>query len=628
MFEKIFRKEWKDKLDLLIFALAGILIYVLAFLLLPGRRDLVDILTGAVTVIFLPFVGLLLGAGGFAAEFKDDAWAYLFSRPVKRSTVWLAKYAALLTILAAVLLLFAVVVRVVPGLSRTVADLGAKDLSGGFSLMSLGFLLSWALLTVGFSLSFLTERQYAVVFSSLLIWALLEFGAFLLWLPFLAPLAGSPVSAAALAPFTILLPIGLALASLLAFARTDFSQPARKVRDFAKFGLPLLLAALVLGAVWSAAAAAAGGRGRAIYDLQVYDSSAYFAGRGKVFRFDAADGRLRTIAKARVPLGFEIGGGKMVFINYAFETRRSVSADLWMMNTDGSGAAPLNVTSRKDSPFFGRHPVSFQISPDGRSVVFAARGTGKRPARWLLGSIKADGSGLRSFPLDVDEGYWIRFVGWTAGGRDALVFAVPSGRSAAEGAATRLFRFDPETGACRLLAEDIQYPSGDRRGVQRSFAFVSRCEDDRSTVLGLMDVESGDKREVVRDSSIDWYRWSDDGSRLAFFAGKRTLGIYSPAEGRVTVRRELEDFDPGRLGPSLIWVRGGAGLAIKQVRDGAGHLVLLDADLSETGALPLPFDVDEAGWLVGIGAYVLVLNWEEDQLWLADLDAGTWRKIY
>jgi ABC-type transport system involved in multi-copper enzyme maturation permease subunit len=86
MFEKIFRREWKDKLDLLIFACAGILLHILAFLLLPGKKDLLDILTGAMTVIFLPFIGLLLGAGGFAAEFKDDAWAYLFSRPVRRST--------------------------------------------------------------------------------------------------------------------------------------------------------------------------------------------------------------------------------------------------------------------------------------------------------------------------------------------------------------------------------------------------------------------------------------------------------------------------------------------------------------------------------------------------------------
>lgn len=161
MFEKIFRKEWKDKLDLLIFALAGILLYVAAFLLFPERKELVDILTGAMTVIFLPFVGLLLGAGGFSSEFKDDAWAYLFSRPVKRSTVWLAKYCALLTILAAVLLVFAAAVRLVPEMNAAVADLSLKDLGGGTSLMSLGFLLSWVLLTISFSLSFLTDKQAA-----------------------------------------------------------------------------------------------------------------------------------------------------------------------------------------------------------------------------------------------------------------------------------------------------------------------------------------------------------------------------------------------------------------------------------------------------------------------------------
>lgn len=632
MFEKIFKKEWKDKRDLLVFALAGILLYALAFLLLPEKKDLLDILTGAMTVIFLPFVGLLFGAGGFAAEFKDDAWAYLFSRPVKRSTIWLAKYAALLTMLAAVLLLFAVTVRVVPGLSAVVSELSFGGLgigaSDGISWMSLGFLLSWVLLTIGFSLSFLTEKHYAVVFSSLLIWAALEFGLFRFWMPLLASHVGYPMSADALAPFTVLVPIGLALASFLAFAHADFTQPARKVRDLAKFAAPLLIAALILGTIWTTAGASRES-GRRIFALEVQDGSVYFQSAGKIFRFDAEDGRLRTIARARTFWEISVGGAKLAFNKYAFKSRGSASVDLWMMNTDGSGAAPLGVTSRKDSPFFGLHPLSFQVSPDEGSVVFAAKDTRKRPARWLLGSVRADGTGLEAFPLDIDEAYWARFVGWSPDGRDPLIYVVPSGRVAdRETATTRLFRLDLETGSSELLAENIHYPAGDRRASQRFFAFASRSEGDRSVALFLLDIESGEKREVVRDSSIDWYRWSADGDRLAFLAGKRRLGVYSPAEGKVTVLREFESLDPGRLGPALAWVRGDAGLVLKESRNGRGYLVVLDGDLSEKRTLPLPFAVDEAGGLIGVGSSVLVLNGEEYQLWLADLDTGAWRKIY
>jgi len=632
MFVKIFRREWKDKLDLLIFACAGILLHILAFLLLPERRDLLDILTGAMTVIFLPFIGLLLGAGGFAAEFKDDAWAYLFSRPVKRSTIWLAKYAALLTILAAVLLAFSAAVRVVPGLSGTVADLGINDLGGGLSLMSLGFLLSWVLLTIGFSLSFLTERQYAVVFLSFLIWAALAFGVFRFWMPLLASHVGNPMSPGVLFPFTILIPAALAVASLWALLRTDFSQPARKARDFAKFAAPLLITALILGTIWTTARVSRE-IGRRIFELQVQGSSAYFATPGKILRFDAEGGRLRTIARARAPWGrIAVGGDKVVFIKYAFETRRNVFADLWMMNTDGSGAASLGVTSRKGSPFFGLHPVSFQISPDGQGVVFAAKNFRERPARWLIGSVKTDGTGLEAFPLDIDEASWawIHFVGWSPDGRGPLVYLFPDGRAMREAAAvSRLVRFDLETGSSELLAENTHFIHPILNlSVSRQFvALVSRSEADQR-LLVLMDITSRERREVVRADSIEWYRWTDDGNRLAFLAGKRRLGVYSSAEKRVIISREFENFDPGRLGPALTWVREGAGLALKVVRNGAGYLVELDGDLSEQQAMPFPFDVNEAGYLVGIGASVFVLNSDKDQLWLADLDTGAWRKIY
>jgi ABC-type transport system involved in multi-copper enzyme maturation permease subunit len=631
MFEKIFRREWKDKLDLLIFACAGILLHILAFLLLPGKKDLLDILTGAMTVIFLPFIGLLLGAGGFAAEFKDDAWAYLFSRPVRRSTVWLAKYAALLTILAAVLLVFSAAVRVVPGLSGTVADLGIEDLGGGLSLMSLGFLLSWVLLTIGFSLSFLTERQYAVVFSGLLIWAAFEFGLFRFWMPLLASHVGYPMSPDVLFSFTILIPAALALASLWAFVRTDFSQPARKARDFAKFAAPLLIAALILGTIWTTAGVSRE-RGRRIFVLEVHDASVYFESAGKIFRFDAEDGRLRTIARARTFGGISVGGGKLAFNKQVVRSGRSVSVDLWMMNTDGSGAAPLAVTSREDSPFRGAYPRLASLSPDGGRVAFAAKDPQKRPARWLLGSVRVDGTGLEAFPLDIDEASWawIRIVGWSPDGRGLLVYLFPDGRAVRETAAVpRLVRFDLETGSSELLAENTYFihPIFNLSASQQFIAFVSRSEADRR-LLVLMDITSRERQEVVRADSIEWYRWTDDGSRLAFLAGKRRLGVYSPAEKRVIMSREFENFDPGRLGPALTWVRGGAGLALKEIRDGAGYLVELGGDLSEKRAVPFPFDVNEAEYLVGIGASVLVLNSDKDQLWLADLDTGAWRKVY
>ncbi len=631
MVRKMFWREWKQRLDLLIFALAGILLYLAAFSYFSGKKDLLDILTGTVTLIFLPFIGLLLGSSGFAAEFKNDAWAYLFSRPVKKSTIWLTKYFAALTILAAVLIVFAVAARIIPGLGATMTEFDLKNLGIGFSqrmsFMPLGFMLSWILLTVSFSLSFLSEKQYAIVFLTVLILAALEFGLLQFLLFFLAPKIGYRIRLIGLVSFPLLIPLSFALASLLTLGRTDFSQPGKKVSDFIKHAVPFMAVALLLASVWTAASAM---RERAprISNFQVQGAKVYFATPKKIFSFDPERNSLRLLGRVRqIWTKISIGGHKLAFVKYNFDLKYRESCELWVMNTDGTGVESLRVTSREGSPF---SEASFlfpvEVSPDGQRVAFATKDYRTRPVQWLLGCVNTDGTGLKSYSLGMPDIYWVRFAGWIPDGQELLIFINPDVRATERG--SRLVRFNLATGATEVLAEHILRPAGGQLSQNRLIAFISRDEIEAVQVLTLLDIENREKWEIYRASSIDGSRWSEDGSRLAFLAEKHTLGMYSVTEKKITALREFKDVGFNFYGLSLAWIFGGEALVMGEFSERGGDLLLLNSDLSEKKTIPFPFAADLVRWIEGVDKSVVVYQKEKEELWGVDLINNEWRKIY
>ncbi len=92
MFGKLFLKEWKEKIHIFLFALAFQAIFVILVMAYSAKKDLIELLTSAMILVFFPLVALLLGSSAFYSEFKDGAWAFLFSRPAKKWNIWLTKY--------------------------------------------------------------------------------------------------------------------------------------------------------------------------------------------------------------------------------------------------------------------------------------------------------------------------------------------------------------------------------------------------------------------------------------------------------------------------------------------------------------------------------------------------------
>jgi ABC-type transport system involved in multi-copper enzyme maturation permease subunit len=152
MLRRMIVKEWKEKTNLMVFGLAVFVLFSVAFSVYAKDPETLDLLVSTLLLVFPVAFALLLGASGFASEFQDGAWAYLFSRPVKRWRIWLAKYASLLTVLYGVILLLDLLIRFHPVL-RTAYMTFSFSVIGELSHSQFLYLLPLLFITTAFSLS-------------------------------------------------------------------------------------------------------------------------------------------------------------------------------------------------------------------------------------------------------------------------------------------------------------------------------------------------------------------------------------------------------------------------------------------------------------------------------------------
>ena len=235
MFTALYFKEWREKALVFVFAL-GLLVLLLGAQFFVQNKDLREWLVYAVLLLYFPLAALLLGAAGFEAEYRQGAWAYLFSRPVSRIAIWLAKFGAVMSMFTVLWLVFIGAWAAFPAIRSLAA--GPREIleyivADGFPWWSLG--LSLFLIIVAFSLSILHERQLQLMFLSLVL------GLFLVAAAWMSTISKAAGFMAWLDPGRALrtLLIGLVLmafafigASLSTLVRSDFSQPRHRTRTY------------------------------------------------------------------------------------------------------------------------------------------------------------------------------------------------------------------------------------------------------------------------------------------------------------------------------------------------------------------------------------------------------------
>jgi Tol biopolymer transport system component len=630
MFIKIFLKEWRE--NIILFSIAILLMLATVALSLSNLRQMTLYFSGMILLFFLPFASLLIGSGGFYSEFKDNAWIYLFSRPIKKWQVWVFKYISLLSILFAIFLIFILIRQFLPGLGEILEDISfpsevrgliLKDFRGLFSL-SIYLVLPLLAFTISFSISILSEKQFVIFFVSILLGTGLAF-VFQRYLYFLWTTYYYYEN---FKIFPLFMAFSFILASLLTFLKVDFSQKARKIIYFSKLLVFFLALSFALGTVWVAKGALFTGNKEFFPDATVkHQGDVYINAihRG-LMRYDSKADKVKTLRKrADIYWNFSIAGEKIAFLKEKY-TQRGDFFELWIINTDGSQAKMLIDSRKQDSPFYNLESrARFLLSPDGKKIVFATalRAVRSRRTSTTVWWINVDGAELRSQTVDFPPYKDLRFVAWPPS-KNYLILLLeeitPKLKSI-----YKLIKVDLEGGAYQVLVENVitiyevsVSPAHD------SLALAYRDQLEKREILLVLNLETLEKREVLKTSSLKLWavKWNSGGDKIVF-SREKEFWVYSLAEDKAQrIGWRSYSYEVG-----FDWLADGKRLVLSIPVDGEYYLQVLKEDFSEEKKIKIPYPVQGNIYLWGLDNKVL-MKFQKGPLFRLDLETAKWKKVY
>jgi len=632
-------KEWKEKLWVLIFSIILLALFAAAALAFAGRREFIDSIALGAQMFFLPLAGLLLGASAFSSEFKDGSWAYLFSRPIRKSAIWISKFVALTALLTGITLLTFLILPLVPGLKERFAE---------FSLWGPSVLIAFGLFIISYSLSFLTDKQFLVVFFTLFIPAVLYF--ILLGLSQNLPIAVRVVELtnSFLALFLILVVYCIfAAASLYAFCRVDFSRPKSVASGYLKGFALFLLAGAVLGtAVYKI------NEGRAwskyIYITPDQTDAVIHSYRG-IFIYDSAQDRIIKLkGRTRNYMGYgtALGGGKITWMEESLTgTQRApkLVQSIWIMDKDGRNKRNILALSDKpNSPIQGLEFSRISLSPDGRTLVLFAYPPFGRQKSALIWTMNSDGSGLRALPSPNDsEASYMLDRGWTPDHRHILIWVskrpvAKSGSNKTEYRNPNTYLVSIDTGEWRRLPEDLMgihlfglSPNED------SLGYLGKVSAEAGAVLvqlRLLDLKTMATSEIISAPGIQRAFWNLQGDKIAFLAeGNRRIGIVSVSEKKILAERPFGPTTSDQMSWRVVWTGDGRHLVMSDFDNSSYFLRIFDSALRDEKQIPLSEDVvpvSNVPHLIPVGNKILVIEVQTSRLWSFDPATEKWKKLF
>ncbi len=652
MFTALYFKEWKEKALLFFFEMGILALLFAAQFVFREKKDIREWLIYAVLMLFYPFAALILGAAGFEAEYRQGAWAYLFSRPVRKSTVWLAKFAALASMLAALWLVFVALWTAVPGL-RELA--GGSRVLLGFSIQSefpwWSILQSGFLLTVAFSLSLLHERQFSILFVSLGVgfflpaaaWAVMNTraGGFLAWL---SPERALPTFLVC----QVLIALAFAASSLLTLVRSDFSQPRKLTLSYVRWFVPFLVLALAGTAAWATLMPVKGER-----YLYLFTSSGgeacYVTDRG-FFKYSESKHRIQWVVKGK-QIDYWVAsasGGKIAYSAYDIRSKDDWAEELWVANADGSGRKRIIGRGPRENERTWEDSIgSLLISPDGAKIAILSRSVYSKPWGKRMPPLRiayTDGTRLESLPDDpalfetsANRRFYFHLVAWAPDGQAVLVGKIGYGRPSA----ISLWLYDLGSRTARMVLDNaavaswrIPSPRGDLLAIkyQRSPETPWR--------LALLDLKTLATTDISGSTADDQGQftsqisWDPEGNRVAYLCRRKQAGgpdayflvVYSLAQQKTLAERVMTKNDGVAQLYSPSWTADGFRIVILDRE--ANALRILGPDLGETERIAFPLRLSTPVDLHTVGNDALVEDNETNSLWRCDLKKKSWKRLY
>jgi hypothetical protein len=655
MFTALFFKEWREKALVFFFEL-GILILLLgAQFFVREKKDIQEWLIYAMLLLFFPFAALILGTAGFEAEYRQGAWAYLFSRPMGRISIWLTKFAALLSMFAGLWVVFVAAWTAFPGIREMVAGPGLflnYAAESGFPLWSVG--LSAFFLVVSFSLSPLHGRQFNVLFAAVALGLAFPAGARLVLVSksggFLAWLDPSRAMTALILS-QVLIALAFAAASILTLVRSDFSQPRKQAASFVRWFAPFLVVAVAVTAAWVRFAPAPAERYS--FAIGFFQGEPYYQTDRGLVKYSGPKDRVERLTR-RHESDYSVtavGGGKIAYTLFDIHSRSDVSMELWVAGVDGRDRKRIMGGKPEKTAWpWGDVPLQeMSFSPDGSRIAiltanpYGKRRTQPRPLLWL---VRADGSGVESLP-DSSGLYsglggraYFHLVAWTPDSQALILWR----RNVLRPWTTTLWRYDVETRTARLIHDNAisvswrgsLSPGGDRLAIK-----YQKTPEELWT-LAVLDLETlaivdvGDQ-ETKEAGYLSQVSWSPKGDGLAYVVREKraegpaaySLRVYSLDDQRVIAEKEMARTEGTALILDPTWTADGKNLVVFD-RD-TGSLRLLGPELRDLDRITLPRGLKVSRGMQAVDNKILVTldsDGHRDSLWRLDLTTKRWKRLY
>ena len=625
MFAKIFMKEWRE--NILIFTLAILMMVALIVLNLTGQKDMTLYTSGMFLLLFLPFAALLIGSGGFYSEYKDNAWIYLFSRPIRKEILWISKFVSQLSILLVIFLIFYFVRRFLPGLDKILQDLDYPDAYGELFSISVYIVMPLMAFTIAFSLSLLHDKQFIIFFVTILIGAGLIFATqqyiFFLWL------RGFYVKNEGI--FSLFFALSFVLASLLTLLKSDFSQVRNKIFRFSKY----LLIFLVISFFISTVVATRGQifsprRNFSIWNYQRFQDSLYFQDwRKGILRYDPDQEKIERLNKdSRFSSeSFSLRADKIAY--HQILSRRQWTQDLWVMNADGSDARPLVESSAEESPFYRKRVESFLLSSDAKKIAFVTTHwediEGERNARiHTLWWMNTDKSQLKSHRFDLPSSTRLQLIAWPPD-QDTIVMLIGE-RPPRHAEPPDIITFNLTEGSQRVLIEELKPPRRWNVSPDQNYLTLRmRSFEQNKETLSLLDLCTHEKFEVFSAEHLRlWARkWSPDGRKIAISRGNE-LWIYNLEEKKLEkISQRNYEYEIG-----FDWTSDGQKFILLAPIDGENRLVVMDKHFQEERTIKIPIKLKGTISIWGLENRALLKGNRKGALWRVDLETEDWKKVY
>jgi hypothetical protein len=597
---------------------------------LTGREEMTLYSSGMFLLAFLPLAALLLGSGGFYTEYKDNAWVYLFSRPIKKEMLWIFKFLSQLSILIAVFVIFYFVRRLLPGVDKIFQDLDMNypEAFGEISL-SVYIVMPVMAFAIAFSLSLLYDKQFIIFFVSILIGT----GLMYLWQNYVYFLWAQGFYLRNEGIFSLFFTLSFVLASILTLAKSDFSQAGKKIFRFSAYVLIFLAISFSISTIWVTRGQIFSSRSSfSIWHYQVHQGRFYFQDfRQGILRYDPDQEKIQRLNKeSRFSYeSFSLRAGKIAFLQ--IRNRRQWTNDLWIMNTDGTDAIPLVESSKEDSPFYKKRTVSFILSHDADRVAFITTQYEKEGEKNLvihtLWQMKTNGTGLKSQILDVPDSHEARLIFWPSYGNNLVLVVHTGPLSRQKSSQVRMVNLDE--GTSQVLLENIVVPPvwkfGRLHSSQEYLIFKTLKDEEDKESLVLLNLKTLETTELFSADLLKLWsgKWSPDGRKIAF-SRERELWVYNLEEMEIKkISQRNYEYEIG-----FDWTSDGQKFILLAPIDGENQLVIMDNNFQELKTIKIPMQFKGAITVRGLENMAILKGTGKGYFWRVDLETGEWKKVY